>query len=353
MTRTFRWVLQIAFATFWMQGEPAIDALHRELDAAVAAFMEDYRQASEAGQKAMLADPAREPRHRFAPRFQAGADRFRGREEAIPYLLWLAKDGAAVDPRLADRAVERLLAEHGNSPALAAAPAKIRWGRQLRGAERTDRDLTALLALSPHPAVRAEALLHRGLLRLEAAPGSAQGAADLRQARSLAPGSETASRAGKELQSLDGGLVGRPAPALAGPGLAGSSVRLEALRGQVVLVDFWGMWCGPCVGALPELQQLAERFAGRPFTVLGVSSDKDPEALRRFLAGRRIQWPQVLDGSTDGPAAAAWGVNSWPRSFLVDASGRVRGQDLAGEERLRMIEELLREAERGGSSRGL
>lgn len=292
-------------------GDRGIEALRQELDAAVATFMEEYRQASEAEQKAMLADPAREPRHRFAPRFQAGADRHRGQEAAIPYLLWLVKDGAAVDCQLSKRAAERLLAEHGDSPTLIQAPAKIRWGAQLCGVERTEQTLTALSERSPHAAVRAEALQQRDQLRAE-----------------LRKPDETAVR---------------PAPALAGPGLEGSAVRLEDLRGRVVLVDFWGLWCGPCVGKLPELQRLTERFAGRPFTILGVNSDADREALKRFLASRKIRWPQVLDGSTGGPIATAWGVESWPKSFLIDGGGRIRGEDLAGEERLQAIEKLLRE----------
>lgn len=113
------------------------------------------------------------------------------------------------------------------------------------------------------------------------------------------------------------------------------------------------MWCGPCVGALPKLQRLAERFAGRPFVILGVNSDEDPEALRRFLASRKIGWPQILDGSTGGPNATAWGVADWPTYYLVDGTGKVRSRNLVGEDRERSIEELLLEIEKPGAGGNL
>jgi thiol-disulfide isomerase/thioredoxin len=331
---------------------PEIGTLLKEYDGAVAAFMEAYKTAPEAEQKAMLDDPAREPRRQFAPRFLAGAEAYRGNEKAVPFLLWLVQDGAVADPKLAETALERLLSAHAASPALVAAPRKIRWARGIRGLERTERDLTTLLERSPHSAVRAEALLHRGLVRLEAAR-SAEAVADFQQARTAAPGTETARRADEELRKIEREIVGRPAPPLEGPGLAGSTLRLADFRGRVVLVDFWGMWCGPCVGALPELQRLAERFANRPFVILGVNSDADREALRRFLASRKIGWPQILDGSTSGPNATAWGAADWPTYYLVDGSGKVRSRNLIGADRERAVEDLLREIEKPGAGGNL
>jgi thiol-disulfide isomerase/thioredoxin len=328
-----------------------IGTLLKEYEGAVVAFMEAYKKAPEAEQKAMLDDPAREPRQKFAPRFLAGADLLRRNEKAVPFLLWLVQDGAAADPKLAETAVERLLSEHASSAGLLAAPRKIRWARSIRGLERTERDLTTLLERSPHTAVRAEALLYRGLVRLEA-ERSADAVADLQQARTAAPGTETARRADEELRKIEREIVGRSAPPLEGPGLASSIIRLQDFRGRVVLVDFWGMWCGPCVGALPELQRLAERFADRPFVILGVNSDADREALRRFLASRKVNWPQILDGSTGGPNASTWGVGDWPTYFLVDGTGKVRSRNLVGADRERSIEELLREIEKPGASGG-
>src|SRR5687768_14616639 len=84
---------------------PEIGSLLKEYEGAVAAFMEAYKKAPEAEQKAMLDDPAREPRQKFAPRFLAGADLHRGSEKAVPFLLWLVQDGAAADPKLAETAV--------------------------------------------------------------------------------------------------------------------------------------------------------------------------------------------------------------------------------------------------------
>ncbi len=349
---TFRfaaWLLTVLLLTAAAPEPPEIGTLVKEYEGAVAAFMDAYKKAPEAEQKAMLDDPGREPRKKFAPRFLAGADLHRGDEKAVPFLLWLVQDGAAADPKLGEAAIERLLSEHAASAGLLPAPRKIRWARGIRGLEKTERDLTTLLGRSPHAAVRAEALLYRGLVRLEA-ERSTEAVADLQQARAAVPGTETARRAEEELQKIAREIVGRSAPPLEGPGLEGSVVRLQDFRGRVVLVDFWGMWCGPCVGALPELQRLAERFAGRPFVILGLNSDADRDALGRFLAGQKVGWPQILDGSTEGPNASTWGIGDWPTYFLVDGTGKVRSRNLMGEDRERAIEELLREIEKPGAS---
>jgi len=84
---------------------------------------------------------------------------------------------------------------------------------------------------------------------------------------------------------------------------------LERLKGKVVLLDFWGKWCGPCVAKLPATQELHERFKDRGLVVIGVHSVDQAEGLAEFLAAKKVSFPVVVDSGT---TAARYLVGAWP-----------------------------------------
>ena len=139
--------------------------------------------------------------------------------------------------------------------------------------------------------------------------------------------------------------VGRTAPEITGADLDGVPFALSDYRGKVVLIEFWGAWCPTCFREFPQLKQLHERFSGREFVILGVASgplDSNREAARR----EQLPWRSWWDGGTsDGPIATAWRVESWPTKFLLDAHGVVRASRLKIHEAAGAIEELLQEIE--------
>ena len=103
----------------------------------------------------------------------------------------------------------------------------------------------------------------------------------------------------------------------------GHSVQsLQDYRGQVVLVNFWASWCGPCVVEMPSLERLQQAMSGKPFTILAVNVGESHVKVWNFAAKLKIHLPLLLD--PDGQAAADWQVNVYPSSFLVDPHGRVR-----------------------------
>jgi thiol-disulfide isomerase/thioredoxin len=127
------------------------------------------------------------------------------------------------------------------------------------------------------------------------------------------------------------------------------------LKGQVVLLDFWTYCCINCMHVLPDLEYLAERFAGRPLVVVGVHSAKfDNEADRRNVraAVQRygIRHPVVLD--EDLKLWRAYGARSWPTRVLVDPTGAI-ALTLAGEGNRQTfeqeIERLLEEHAKKGT----
>ncbi len=94
----------------------------------------------------------------------------------------------------------------------------------------------------------------------------------------------------------------------------------EALRGKVVLVDFWGVWCGPCVKKLPEVQKFAEKYGPRGVVVIGIHSAQDGESCRAFVEKQGLTFPIAIDS---GKTAEAFGIEAWPSVFLIDRTGKV------------------------------
>jgi thiol-disulfide isomerase/thioredoxin len=142
-------------------------------------------------------------------------------------------------------------------------------------------------------------------------------------------------------------------PALAGEDLSGRAVDLRALRGRVVLVQFWASWCEPCAAELPAIARLRARHADRGLAVLTVNHGEGAARAEAFLREVGADLPVLLD--RDHRAARAWGVGGLPSSFLVDARGRVHGWnfgacDWTRGEPAAVLERLLAAADRGSDA---
>lgn len=108
--------------------------------------------------------------------------------------------------------------------------------------------------------------------------------------------------------------------------LDGREVNLEKLRGKIVLIDFWATWCVPCIKELPELENLYSRYHLKGFEIIGISLDAAPDRgkLERFVASRKIPWPQHFDGlGRRNTYAVEYGIKSIPTKILLDRDGRV------------------------------
>ncbi len=135
--------------------------------------------------------------------------------------------------------------------------------------------------------------------------------------------------------------IGKIAPDIVGQDVDGKPLKLSDFRGKVVLVVFWGSWCGHCVAMLPQERTLLKRLEGEPFAIVGVNNDIDREKLKPFLKSRQITWPNIYDG--DDALSHRWNVRGWPAIYLLDAQGAIRYKQVRGATLDRAVDELMKE----------
>jgi DsbE subfamily thiol:disulfide oxidoreductase len=138
--------------------------------------------------------------------------------------------------------------------------------------------------------------------------------------------------------------VGAVAPALELTGLDGKLHSLAEHRGKVVLVNFWGTWCPPCLREMPALERLHKRMAGRPFAILAVDPKQPESDVARYVRALGITFTVLLDPA--GETAMDWHIKVYPTTYLVDADGRIRYRSVGPEgwdsaQSLERIEQLM------------
>ena len=117
--------------------------------------------------------------------------------------------------------------------------------------------------------------------------------------------------------------VGQPAPAFERlPLKGGEPISLADYAGQVVYLDFWASWCGPCRQSMPLMNEMYEELAPQGFTVLAVNLDAYLEEALNFLKKHPVTYPVVRD--TGGVLPKIYGMNGMPTAYLIDRQGQVR-----------------------------
>ncbi|HEY7330323.1 MAG TPA: sigma-70 family RNA polymerase sigma factor [Gemmataceae bacterium] len=184
---------------------------------------------------------------------------------------------------------------------------------------------------------------------------------------------DTANRLLFEVRRLN---VGQEMPEIEGTDLDGKPMKLSESRGKVTLLVYWATWCGPCMQMIPHERALAERFADKPFVLVGVNGDTLPDKkmkikgedgklynnielrgadgkvwddsakVKAAVEKHKISWRSFRNGQFT--IALDWNVRTWPTLFLIDHRGILRGKWKGdpGEKTLdKAIEDLVRLAE--------
>ena len=138
--------------------------------------------------------------------------------------------------------------------------------------------------------------------------------------------------------------VGGIAPEIDASDLEGKRLKLSDYRGKVIMLVFWGSWCGPCMAMVPKEKDLWERHKSKSFALLGVNCGDNRKVAKRTVADRQMGWPSWYDGEEiRGPIETDYDVPHWPRVYLIDRHGVIRYIDVHGKELDDAVEKLLAE----------
>ena len=138
----------------------------------------------------------------------------------------------------------------------------------------------------------------------------------------------------------------RPAPNFTLKSLTGKNMKLSEMTGNVVLINFWASWCGPCREEMPLLNALHKKYEPLGFTVLGVNVEEQTDLARGFLDDFPVDFPVLLD--KQNKVSKMYDVVAMPTTVVVDRDGNMRfihkGYKPGDEEKYRkMVKKLVRE----------
>ncbi|MBQ9800045.1 MAG: TlpA family protein disulfide reductase, partial [Thermoguttaceae bacterium] len=131
--------------------------------------------------------------------------------------------------------------------------------------------------------------------------------------------------------------------------LDGTEIDWKSYRGKVVLVDFWATWCGPCIGEIPNMTKMYEKYNAAGFEILGYSIDDDLERLHKFEEERKLPWKTASRKLTQDAEkdyviiSEYYGVNAIPTMVLVGKDGKVLSTKARGAELERLLGEQFPE----------
>lgn len=118
------------------------------------------------------------------------------------------------------------------------------------------------------------------------------------------------------------GLEGKLAPDFALRSSTGENLRLSEYRGDVVMINFWATWCGPCRQEMPLLDELYQRYERVGFNLLGVNIDDDSRRAMAMIEELGVDFPVLFDASKE--VSKLYQVEAMPVTVIVDREGNVR-----------------------------
>ena len=137
-----------------------------------------------------------------------------------------------------------------------------------------------------------------------------------------------------------------PAPNFTLKSLSGENLKLSEMTGNVVLINFWASWCGPCREEMPLLNALHKKYQPLGFTVLGINVEEQTDKARGFLSNYPVDFPILLDKTNE--VSRQYKVIAMPTTVVVDRDGNMRylheGYKPGDEKKYRqMVKKLVRE----------
>lgn len=113
-----------------------------------------------------------------------------------------------------------------------------------------------------------------------------------------------------------------PAPNFTLKSYSGKNLKLSEFRGQVVLINFWASWCGPCRQEMPLLEKLHNKYSGLGFTVMGVNVEENNTEAKGIVKKDKLTFPVLFD--TQNKVSQLYKVSAMPSTVIVDRDGNMR-----------------------------
>ena len=127
---------------------------------------------------------------------------------------------------------------------------------------------------------------------------------------------------GVSLPALAGASPPAPAPAFTLASRAGQDVSLTQYKGQVVMINFWASWCGPCRQEMPLLESIYKKYNKMGFTMLGVNVEPDSNAANEWLKQTPVSFPILYD--KESKVSKMYDVAGMPSTVIIDRTGKLR-----------------------------
>jgi peroxiredoxin len=124
------------------------------------------------------------------------------------------------------------------------------------------------------------------------------------------------------LPASGAGSASGPAPQFTLDARNGSKISLSQYKGQVVMLNFWASWCGPCRQEMPLLENIYKKYNKMGFTLIGVNVEPDSKAAEGFLKETPVSFPVIYD--KDSTVSKAYDVSGMPSTVIIDRKGNIR-----------------------------
>lgn len=146
----------------------------------------------------------------------------------------------------------------------------------------------------------------------------------------------------KGVDQMRGTTIGQLAPDIVLPNPQGETKKLSELRGNIVMIDFWAAWCGPCRRENPNVVRLYNKYHDKGFEIYGVSLDRSKDDWIKAIEKDGLTWTQVSDLSYfNSEAAQTYGITSIPATVLLDKEGKIIARNLRGQALEEKLEEIF------------